>query len=116
MKRYGPDPNQKFPNKNIPSVCFIKNVITRPNIVIGDYTYYDDPQDAENFEKHVTHHYEFLGDKLIIGKFCAIAKGVEFIMNGANHRMDSSGMLVSRIMSWALWSKLARAERNAGVT
>ncbi len=89
MKRYGPDPNQKFPSENIPSVCFIKNVVTRPNIVIGDYTYYDDPEDAENFEKHVTHHYEFLGDKLIIGKFCAIAKGVEFIMNGANHRMNS---------------------------
>lgn len=89
MKRYGPDPNQKFPSENIPSVCFIKNVVTRPNIIIGDYTYYDDPEDAENFEKHVTHHYEFLGDKLIIGKFCAIAKGVEFIMNGANHRMNS---------------------------
>lgn len=89
MKRYGPDPNQKFPSENIPSVCFIKNVVTRPNIVIGDYTYYDDPEDAKNFEKHVTHHYEFLGDKLIIGKFCAIAKGVEFIMNGANHRMNS---------------------------
>ena len=89
MKRYGPDPNQKFPSENIPSVCFIKNVVTRPNIVIGDYTYYDDPEDAENFEKHVTHHYDFLGDKLIIGKFCAIAKGVEFIMNGANHRMNS---------------------------
>ncbi len=89
MKRYGPNPNQKFPSENIPSVCFIKNVVTRPNIVIGDYTYYDDPEDAENFEKHVTHHYEFLGDKLIIGRFCAIAKGVEFIMNGANHRMNS---------------------------
>ena len=89
MKRYGPDPNQKFPSENIPSVCFIKNVVTRPNIVIGDYTYYDDPEDAENFEEHVTHHYEFLGDKLIIGRFCAIAKGVEFIMNGANHRMNS---------------------------
>ena len=89
MKRYGPDPNQKFPSENIPSICFIKNVVTRPNIVIGDYTYYDDPEDAENFEKHVTHHYEFLGDKLIIGRFCAIAKGVEFIMNGANHRMNS---------------------------
>ena len=89
MKRYGPDPNQKFPSENIPSVCFIKNVVTRPNIVIGDYTYYDDPEDAGNFEKHVTHHYEFLGDKLIIGRFCAIAKGVEFIMNGANHRMNS---------------------------
>ena len=37
----------------------------------------------------MTHHYEFLGDKLIIGKFCAIAKGIEFVMNGANHRMNS---------------------------
>lgn len=47
------------------------------------------PEGAENFEAHVTHHYEFLGDKLIIGKFCAIARGIEFIMNGANHRMHS---------------------------
>ena len=44
---------------------------------------------AERFEDHVTHHYPFLGDKLIIGKFCAIAKGIEFVMNGANHRMCS---------------------------
>ena len=44
---------------------------------------------AEKFEDHVTHHYEFIGDKLIIGKFCAIAKGIEFVMNGANHRMCS---------------------------
>ena len=43
---------------------------------------------ADQFEKHVTHFYDFIGDKLIIGKFCAIAKGVEFVMNGANHRMD----------------------------
>ena len=85
----GPNPNKAFPNENIPSICFIKNVITRPNIIVGDYTYYDDDEGAENFEKHVTHHYEFIGDKLIIGKFCAIGKGVEFIMNGANHRMNS---------------------------
>lgn len=83
----GPDPKKIIPNGNIPSLCFIKNVIKRPNIIVGDYTYYDDPEGAEDFESHVTHHYEFLGDKLIIGKFCAIAKGVEFIMNGANHRM-----------------------------
>jgi len=63
--------------------------MTRPNIIVGDYTYYDDINEAEKFEEHVTHHYETLGDKLIIGKFCAIAKGVEFIMNGANHRMNS---------------------------
>lgn len=85
----GPDPNRAFPNSNIPSLCFIKNVIKNPNIIVGDYTYYDDPDGADNFEKHVTHHYDFIGDRLIIGKFCAIAKGVEFIMNGANHRMNS---------------------------
>lgn len=87
--RCGPDPDKVFPNENIRSLCFIKNVITRPNIIVGDYTYYDDDGGAEDFEKHVTHHYEFIGDKLIIGKFCAIGKGVEFIMNGANHRMNS---------------------------
>ena len=34
------------------------------------------------------HHYPFIGDKLIIGKFCAIAEGARFIMNGANHAMS----------------------------
>ena len=77
---YGPNKNEKFPNKNIPSVCFIKNVITRPNIEVGDYTYYDDIKGADKFEEHVTHHYEFLGDKLIIGKFCQIASGIKIIM------------------------------------
>ena len=87
--QYGPDPNKVFPNENIRSLCFIKNVVKRPNIIVGDYTFYDDENGAEEFEKHVTHHYEFIGDKLIIGKFCSIGKGVEFIMNGANHRMNT---------------------------
>ncbi len=86
----GPDPNSIHPNPNIPQLVFIKNVVTRPNIIAGEYSYYDDPDSAERFEEHVTHHYEFLGDRLIIGKFCAIARGVEFIMNGANHRMNSA--------------------------
>ena len=89
MKQPGPDLNKAISNESNPSVCFIKNVVTRPNIIVGDYTYYDDDTGAERFEEHVTHHYEFLGDKLIVGKFCAIAKGVEFVMNGANHRMGS---------------------------
>lgn len=84
----GPDPSAVHPNPAIPSLCYIKNTITRPTILVGEYTYYDDPVDSEHFEAHVTHHYDFIGDKLIIGKFCAIAKGVEFIMNGANHAMD----------------------------
>lgn len=89
MPQYGPDPNAVYPNEALKRICFIKNVVTRPNILVGDYTYYDDPDGAEKFEEHVTHHYDFIGDKLIIGKFCAIAKGVEFVMNGANHRMNS---------------------------
>ena len=83
-----PDPSKAFPNPNIPSLCYIKNVVKNPNIIVGDFTYYDDKDGAEHFEEHVTHFYPFIGDKLIIGKFCAIAKGVEFVMNGANHRMN----------------------------
>ena len=75
-----PNPNEVFPNSNLPRLCFIKNVVKNPRIIIGDYTYYDDVDGADKFEKHVTHFYDFIGDKLIIGKFCAIAKGVEFVM------------------------------------
>ena len=89
MTGFGPDPNSVYPNENIKQICYIKNVITRPNIEVGDYTYYDDLDGPERFQEHVTHHYDFIGDKLIIGKFCAIGRGVEFIMNGANHRMGS---------------------------
>lgn len=68
-----PDPDSAFPNPKIPSLCFIKNVVKNPRIIIGNYTYYDDVDGADQFEKHVTHFYDFIGDKLIIGKFCAIA-------------------------------------------
>ena len=85
----GPDKNKAHPNPAVPSVCFIKNVVKNPNIVVGDFTYYDDYEsNGEDFEEHIVHFYPFIGDRLIIGKFCAIAKGVRFIMNGANHRMN----------------------------
>ena len=89
MTIYGPDPNAVYPNPALKRICYVKNVITRPGITVGEYTYYDDVDGAERFEEHVTHHYEFIGDKLIIGRFCAIARGIEFVMNGANHRMNS---------------------------
>ncbi|WP_438433349.1 Vat family streptogramin A O-acetyltransferase [Gorillibacterium sp. sgz500922] len=100
----GPNPASVHPNEAIPSLCFIRNVITRPTIIVGDYTYYDDPDGSERFEEHVTHHYDFLGDKLIIGKFCAIAKGIEFVMNGANHRMGSATTYPFNIMGHG-WEK-----------
>ncbi len=97
-KIFGPDPNAIYPNEDIKQICFIKNVIKNPNIIVGDYTYYDDIDGPENFEDHVTHLYPFIGDKLIIGKFCAIARGIEFVMNGANHRMNSVSTYPFHIM------------------
>ena len=85
---HGPDPTNKHPMDGFPQVCFIKNTVQNPNIIVGDYTYYDDPEDSENFERNVLYHFPFVGDKLIIGKFCAIARGVKFIMNGANHKLS----------------------------
>jgi virginiamycin A acetyltransferase len=74
--------------KGFPQICFIQNTVSNPNIIIGDYTYYDDPDDSENFERNVLYHFPFIGDRLIIGKFCALARGTTFIMNGANHKLD----------------------------
>ena len=74
-----------FPLKNYDRLCFLKNIIKNPNIIVGDYTYYDDFEDVHNFEKNVKYHFDFTGDQLIIGKFCMIASDVKFIMNGANH-------------------------------
>ena len=104
IKKLGPDPNAVFPNPSIKSVCYIKNVVTRPNIEVGEYTYYDDIDGAERFEERVTHHYPFIGDKLVIGKFCAIGRGVEFVMNGANHRMCSVTTYPFNIMGGG-WEK-----------
>lgn len=84
-----PNPNLTFPLKDYHRLCFLKNVIKNPNIEVGDYTYYDDFEDVANFEKNVKYHFDFVGDKLIIGKFCQIASGATFIMNGANHLQDS---------------------------
>lgn len=84
-----PDKDQVFPLPHYQRLCFLKNIITNPNIIVGDYTYYDDFEDVYNFEKNVKYHFDFIGDKLIIGKFCMIASDVKFIMNGANHLVDA---------------------------
>ena len=84
-----PDPDAVFPNEYGTS-CYIKNVVTAPNIQIGDYTYYDDPVDPAGFEQNnVLFNYPEFGDRLIIGKFCSIAAGTQFIMGPANHRTSS---------------------------
>jgi virginiamycin A acetyltransferase len=87
--QHGPSAEETYPMTGQKRVCYIKNLIDNPNILIGDYTYYDHPTSPETFVENVLYHFDFIGDKLIIGKFCAIASGVKFIMNGANHNLNS---------------------------
>lgn len=94
------DPMQIHPIQGQERVVFLKPLIQSPLIEVGEYSYYDDPQHASEFEtRNVTHHYG--PDKLIIGKFCAIASGVTFIMNGANHRMNGVSTYPFPIMGGA---------------
>lgn len=79
-----PNPNTIYPVAKSKEITYIKPTIKNPNILVGDFSYFGDV----DFESHVTHHYDFNGDRLIIGKFCQIAAGVNFIMNGANHQMS----------------------------
>lgn len=80
-----PNPNTIHPITGFDKEIYVKPTIRNPNIIIGGFTYIADSE----FESHVTHHYPWLGDKLIIGKFCQTAAGVEFVMNGANHQMNA---------------------------
>ncbi|WP_413773745.1 streptogramin A O-acetyltransferase Vat(I) [Paenibacillus woosongensis] len=89
MLMLGPNPNEKYPIPGNRNLQFIKNTITKPNIIVGDYSYYD-ALNGEPFEDQVLYHYEIIGTKLIIGKFCSIAPEVRFLMDGGNHRMDGS--------------------------
>lgn len=80
-----PNPNIIHPIAGYEKEIYVKPTLSNPNIIVGDFTYIADSE----FESHVTHLYEWNDDKLIIGKFCQIAAGVEFVMNGANHQMNA---------------------------
>lgn len=85
-----------------PRVVLLKPLLDSPLIDVGDFTYYDDPECADQFQtRNVLHHYG--PDRLVIGKFCALAAGTTFIMNGANHRMDGPSTFPFPIMggAWA---------------
>lgn len=85
-------PDKKvFPRTNDPETVYLKSVITNPNIIVGDYTMYNDfVSDPTKFEKNnVLYHYPINNDKLIIGKFCSIACGAKFIFTSANHTLKS---------------------------
>lgn len=80
-----PDPNTVHPIAGYDKEIYVKPTVKNPNIIVGDFTYIADSE----FESHVKHFYPWSRDKLIIGKFCQIAAGVEFVMNDANHQMNA---------------------------
>ncbi|MBY2476583.1 CatB-related O-acetyltransferase [Clostridioides difficile] len=86
-----PNSNKIYPRSNDYQTVYLKNVITRENIEVGDYTIYNDfYNDPRDFEKNnVLYHYPINNDKLIIGKFCSIACNSKFLMTSGNHTMKS---------------------------
>lgn len=86
-----PDSNKVYPRSNDYQTIYLKNVIRRDNIKVGDYTIYNDfYNDPRDFEKNnVLYQYPINNDKLIIGKFCSIACKAKFLMTSGNHTMKS---------------------------
>lgn len=82
-----PNPKKTYPRSDDNTTVYLKNVVTNPNIIIGDFTMYNDPMDFE--KKNVLYNYPVNKDKLVIGKFCSIACGAKFIFNSANHTQNS---------------------------
>ncbi|MFI6043924.1 CatB-related O-acetyltransferase [Nocardia sp. NPDC051321] len=100
-----------------PRVVQLRPLITSPLIEVGEYSYYDDPDDPTAFEtRNVLYHYG--PEKLIIGKFCALGTGTRFIMNGANHRMDGPSTFPFPTMggSWSNHFDLLTGLSNRGDT
>lgn len=85
------DSKKIYPRTGDMQTVYLKNVITNPNIEVGDYTMYNDfSNDPARFEENnVLYHYPINQDKLIIGKFCSIACGAKFLFNSANHTLAS---------------------------
>jgi virginiamycin A acetyltransferase len=79
-----PDPNQVHPLPHTDRVVFLKPIVTSEKIEVGDYTYYDDPDDPTAFEQNNVL-YAYGPERLVIGRYCALAAGVRFVMAGANH-------------------------------
>jgi len=116
---YIPDPNVVFPRQGNNHTCYLKNVIESPNIIVGDFTIHHSFHDPRDFEKeNVLYHYPVNNDRLIIGKFCSISNGVKFIMNGANHSLDSFTTFPFPLFSddWGSRQEVTEAWDNKGDT
>jgi virginiamycin A acetyltransferase len=121
-----PDPQRLYPALHSPKaarpieqqrVVFLKPLVESPLTSVGEYTYYDDPTDPTGFERNnVLFHYG--PDRLVIGKYCALARGVLFFMNAANHRTNGVSTYPFPLMggAWAQAGDLFRDRPYRGDT
>lgn len=114
-----PNINKVYPRSNDYQTIYVKNVITRDNIKVGDYTIYNDYcNDPKDFEKNnVLYQYPINNDKLIIGKFCSIACKAKFLMTSGNHTSKSLSTYTFPIFyeEWGLeFSHITDAWDNKG--
>ncbi len=108
-----PDPLNREPLPGQPSVVFLKAVVTSPKIEVGEYSYYHSFTDPEGFENNVRYAFDFIDDKLVIGKFCSIADGAVFLLNGGNHNIEAVSSFPFFIFGGD-WSDARAAEVNRG--
>ena len=111
--------NNIYPRPHDEQIVYLKDVITGPNIEVGEYTVYNDfVHDPRDFEKNnVLYHYPVNGDRLIIGKFCSIACGAKFLFTSGNHSMRSLSTYTFPIFfdEWGLDAKdIRQAWDNKG--
>ena len=104
--------NKIYPRTGDRQIVYLKNVVSGPNIEIGDYTIYNDyVNDPRDFEKNnVLYHYPINNDRLKIGKFCSVACGAKFFFTCANHAMNSLSTYTFPIFfeEWGLDAKNIR--------
>jgi virginiamycin A acetyltransferase len=104
-----PDPRSTHPVPGWKGTRYLQSIVSNPQISVGAYSYYDDSRGPEHFEARcVRYLFDFVGDRLIIGKFVAIAQGAQFIMNGANHPL--SGFSTFPWSSFEGWKENAPTE------
>ena len=79
--------NKIYPREGDRQTVYLKEVVSDPNIEVGEWTIYNDfAADPVDFERNnVLYHYPVNGDRLVIGKFCSLACGARFLFNSANH-------------------------------
>ena len=112
--------NKIYPREGDRQTVYLKEVVSNPNIEVGEWTIYNDfAADPVDFERNnVLYHYPVNGDRLVIGKFCSLACGARFLFNSANHTLESLSTYPFPIFWGEEWgidkSEVASAWDNRG--